>query len=88
MDVDYYTWIFTSRIIRLALEITILRSVFSCKLLTSYSHKEENLISGGGGRGVPNKSRSVRNFSEKKQAREGTLIRNTRVTPQEKNLSG
>ena len=44
--VDRYMWIFTSRIFRLALEITFLLK----KWFTSYSHKAENLISR-----VPNK---------------------------------
>ena len=47
---DHYTWIFTSRIFRLALERTFLinKCTFSCKWLTSCSHKDENLISGRG----------------------------------------
>ena len=49
-EVDHYLWIFTSRIFRLALEITfLLKSIFSYKWLTGYSHKVENLISGEGG---------------------------------------
>ena len=48
-EVDHYTWIFTSRIFRLALEITFLlnKYFFSYKRLTSYSRKVENLISRG-----------------------------------------
>ena len=51
-EVDHYTctWIFSSSIFRLASEITFyLTSFFSYKRLTIYSHKEENLISEGGG---------------------------------------
>ena len=49
-EVDHYLWIFTSRIFRLALEITfLLKSIFSYKWLMGYSHKVENLISGEGG---------------------------------------
>ena len=59
---NHYTWIFTSRIFRLALEITfLLNKYFSCKWLTSYSHKVENLISRG-----PNNSRGTGKFFEKK----------------------
>ena len=59
---DHYTWIFTSRVFRLALEITFLPNKhFSCKWLTSYSHKVENLISRG-----PNNSRGTGKFFEKK----------------------
>ena len=47
-ELDHYTWIFTFRIFRLALEIIFyLTSIFSYKWLTSYSQKIENLISGG-----------------------------------------
>ena len=42
-EVDHYTWIFTSRIFGLALEI----SIFSYKWFMSYSHKVENLVSQG-----------------------------------------
>ena len=46
-EVDHYTWIFTSKIFRLALGITFyLTSVFSYNWLGSYSHKVENLITG------------------------------------------
>ena len=45
---DHYTWIFISRILRPALETTfLLNKYFSCKWLTSYSHKVGNLIRGG-----------------------------------------
>ena len=46
-EVDHYTWIFTSRIFRLALEINFLlnKYFFFYKWLTSYSHKVEKLIS-------------------------------------------
>ena len=58
---DHYTWIFTSRVFRLALEITFLPNKhFSCKWLTSYSHKVENLISRG-----PNNSRGTGKFLKK-----------------------
>ena len=71
---DHYTWIFTSGIFRLVLEITFfLASIFSCKWLTSYSHKVKNLINrgilirteGGGGIGK---------FFEKKISRGGRLL--------------
>ena len=66
--VDHYMRIFTSRIFRLVLGISIYLCIFSYKWLTSYSHKIENLISGvvliraagGGGGGV-----EVGNFFEK-----------------------
>ena len=47
--IDQYTWIFTSRIFRIPLEITSLlnKYFFSCKWLTSYSHEVEKLLSGG-----------------------------------------
>ena len=51
-EVGHYSWIFTSKIFRFALEITfLLNKYFSHKWLTSYSHKVENLISRGGGGG-------------------------------------
>ena len=37
----HYTWIFTSRIFRLASEITFL--LFFLQMITSYSHKVENV---------------------------------------------
>ena len=43
-EVDHHTWIFTSRIFRLALEIAFLLNYL--KWLTSYSHKVENLTNG------------------------------------------
>ena len=48
-EVDHYRWIFTSTIFRLALEMPFfyVTSIFSHKWLMSYSHKVENLISGG-----------------------------------------
>ena len=60
-EVDYYTWIFTSRIFRLVTcncnrLVILLISIFSCKWLTSSSHKVENFKSGGGGARFPNKS--------------------------------
>ena len=49
-EVDHYSWTFTSKIFRFALEITfLLNKYFSHKWFTSYSHKVENLISRGGG---------------------------------------
>ena len=51
-EVDHYSWTFTSKIFRFALEITfLLNKYFSHKWFTSYSHKVENLISRGGGGG-------------------------------------
>ena len=74
-EVDNYTWTFTSRIFRLALEITFyLTSIFSNKWLTSYSHKVENLIC----RGALNKSGRLEIFLKKKISG-GTLIRDPRV---------
>ena len=48
-EVDHRTWIFTSRIFRLALEITFLlnKYFFFYKWLTTYSQNVENLITGG-----------------------------------------
>ena len=47
-EVDHCTWIFTSRIFRLALETTFLLQKYFCYIWpTSCSHKVENLISGG-----------------------------------------
>ena len=43
-EVDHHTWIFTSRIFRLALEIAFLLNYL--KWLTSYCHKVENLTNG------------------------------------------
>ena len=46
ISLDHYTYLFTSRIFRLALEITsLLRSIFSCKWLMG---------GGGGGGGKKN----------------------------------
>ena len=54
-EVDHHTWIFTSRIFRLALEIAFLLN--HLKWLTSYSLKVENLTSGESrGRGEVGKS--------------------------------
>ena len=47
-EVDHCTWIFNSRIFRLILEINFyLKSIFSYKWLTNFSHKTEKLKSGG-----------------------------------------
>ena len=35
-NVDHYTWIFTSGIFRLALEITFLTSTFNCVFLLTF----------------------------------------------------
>ena len=61
---DHYASIFTSRIFRLALIFFYLTSICSYKWLTSYSHKLENLISGGWG---ANKGEGGGNFFEKKK---------------------
>ena len=80
-EVDHYSWTFTSKIFRFALEITfLLNKYFSHKWFTSYSHKVENLISrGGGGRGR-NKSGGLKNFLKKISEGAGmTLARDPRV---------
>ena len=53
--VDYYSWIFTSRIFRLVF--------FSYEWLTSYSHKAENIIS----EGVLIRAGGLENFLKKKR---------------------
>ena len=63
-------WLFTSRIFRLALEITFnLASIFPYKWLTSYSRKVENLISvgvgAGGGEGGSPRARRLEIFLKK-----------------------
>ena len=78
-EVDHYSWTFTSKIFRFALEITfLLNKYFSHKWFTSYSHKVENLISrGGGGR---NKSGGLKIFLKKISEGAGmTLARDPRV---------
>ena len=67
-EVDHYSWTFTSKIFRFALEITfLLNKYFSHKWFTSYSHKVENLISRGGGGGGGEKGGGVEKFFEKKK---------------------
>ena len=82
-EVDYYTWIFTSRIFRLVTcncnrLVILLISIFSCKWLTSSSHKVENFKSGGGGARFPNKSEGggeiLGNFFKKNKLGEGRLL--------------
>ena len=80
--VDLHTWIFTSRILRVALEVTLLTRIFSYKRLTSCSQKVENLINwegpnnsakggGGGGGGGGEKKKEggggVGKFKKKKR---------------------
>ena len=80
-EVDHYSWTFTSKIFRFALEITfLLNKYFSHKWFTSYSHKVENLISReGGGRGRY-KSGGLKNFLKKISEGAGmTLARDPRV---------
>ena len=79
----HYTWIFTSRIVRVALEITFFTKqvFFSRKWLTSYSRKVENVIRVGKG-GVLIKAGGLKMFWKKLNGGGrvgGTLIRDPRV---------
>ena len=73
--VDLHTWIFTSRILRVALEVTLLTRIFSYKRLTSCSQKVENLINWEG----PNNRAKGGELESLKKISEGTLIRDPRV---------
>ena len=80
-EVDHYTWIFTSRIFRLALEITFfLNKYFSLQMayeLLSQTHKVENLINGERKRRVPIRGRGLE-MSLKKISGRGAGLLGTR----------
>ena len=52
LAIDYYTWIFTSRIFRIALEITFLLNKYF--FLRNYFNKVENLVNGKRSAGANN----------------------------------
>ena len=89
MNVDYYTWIFTSRIFRLALEITFLfEEHFFLQMAYKLLSQRRKLDKSWRGEGGGGSRADGKVFEKKKLMREGTLIRDPRVTPQDKNLSG
>ena len=74
-EVDHYTWVFTSRIFRLALEITfLLNKYFFLQMAYELLSQSRKLKAG-----VPNKSggRGVENFLKKISGR--TLVQEPRV---------
>ena len=78
--VDHYTWIFTSRIFRLTLEITfLLNKYFSLQMayeLLSQTYKVENLINWERKRRVPVRGRGLQ-MSLKKISGRGTGLLGT-----------
>ena len=89
MNVDYYTWLFTSRIFRLALEITfLLEEYFFLQMAYKLLSQRRKLDKSWRGEGGGGSRADGKVFEKKKLMREGTLIRDPRVTPQDKNLSG
>ena len=76
--VDLYAWIFTSRIFRLALEITFLLNKYLFLQivyeLLSQSRKPNKRVGEG-----PGNSREAGNFFEKSKGRGETFIRDPRV---------
>ena len=74
-EVDHYTWLFTSRIFRLGLEITfLLNKYFFLQMLLSQSRKRNK-------RGSLNKSERAWKIFWKNISERRTLIRGSRVTP-------
>ena len=56
---DHYTWLFTSKTIRLALEITFLRNKYFLLQITYELISQRRKFNM---RGCPNKSREIENF--------------------------